>query len=136
MTKRHAIRAAVVTALGTISGLGSVNRYARAADQVNDAPSLDVLVAGEQRRPMPSGQASRSLEVVVRCFGRHGDDDELDTLTEAVEAKVRADPTLGGIVVDVFATEIATDEGWLGFAGIGSMAEVRFTARWESDEAT
>lgn len=135
MTKRHAIRAAVITAVSTISGLGSVNRYARAADQVNDAPSLDVLVAGESRRPMPSGQASRAVEFVVRCFGRQGDDDELDTLIEAVEAKVRADPTLGQVVVDVFCTGVETDEGWLGFAGFGSMAEVRFTARWESDES-
>lgn len=135
MTKRHAIRSAVVTAVGTITGLGSVNRYARSADQVNDAPSLDVLVGGESRRPMPSAQASRSIDFVVRCFGRQGDDDELDTFVEAVEAKVRADPTLGGIVVDVFCTAVETDEGWLGFAGFGSMAEVRFTARWESDES-
>lgn len=135
MTKRHAIRAAVVTAVSTITGLGSVNRYARAADQVNDAPSLDVLVAGEQRSPQPSGMARRELSFVVRCFGRHGDDDELDTMIEAVEAKVRADPTLGGIVVDVFCTGTETDEGWLGFAGFGSMAEIRFTARWESDES-
>ena len=135
MTKRHAIRAAVVTAVSTITGLGSVNRYARAADQVNDAPSLDVLIAGEQRSPMPSEQAVRALTFVVRCFGRQGDDDELDTLIEAVEAKVRADVTLGGIVVEVYSTGIETDEGWLGFAGFGSMAEIRFTARWESDES-
>lgn len=126
--------AALRTSPGNAEFLGSVNKYARALTEVNDQPSVDIFSRGRVREQLPARQSRQTLTVTVRIWHRQGKHTELDDLIELVEAAIRSDSTLGGLVIDTWSEGDETDEGWLGFAGHGAMAEVRFTARWEATE--
>lgn len=114
--------------------LGSVNDLARAPDQVNDAPSVDVLSGTEQRTLRASWMADRDLQILVRIWNNNDSGYNLDDLVEMVEDVIRSEPTLGGLVIHVACTDIETDEGWLAMQGYPSIADVRFTAHWEAEE--
>src|SRR5690606_36952678 len=121
------------------NALGSIRRFARSPFDVNDRPSVDVLVGGGRRFQRPSDYADRERIFLVRVYERLNCDAELEDLVEAVEAAVRADPTLGGLTVDIrvgddAGVDVVNDEGWAAINGIGPMATIYFKARWEALE--
>lgn len=141
-TKRKAIRDAVVAKLQAVKaahGVDFISTGARHPARVANWPSMDVLTGRETRAQRPSDMADRTLRIIVRLFHRPGADAELDDLAEMVESAVRADPTLGGLVVEIRAGDEAgvaleNDEGWAAMQGFGPVSEVRFLAKWEAYE--
>lgn len=139
-SRRASIRQAVVERIAALRDeqgrpfLGSVNAFARSPAQVNDAPSVDVILGTERPVHRPASMVDRTLEVVVRIWHRPRADLLLDDLVERVRHALESDLTLGGLVIEIRAGDTDTDEGWAPFAGLGSIADCRFTVRWEDEE--
>lgn len=119
--------------------LGSINDFARNPVLVEDRPSCDVLLGQGRRFQRPSDYCDRERIIKVRIFERLYQDAALEELVEAVEAVIRADPTLGIGLADVrvgddAGVDVITDEGFAAFSGMGPQAEIQFKARWEDLE--
>jgi hypothetical protein len=116
------------------AGAGSVNDFARVPQDVHDRPSCDVILGRAGRFQRPSDYADRERIIKVRVYERLHHDADLEELVEAIEAIIRADPTLGIGLVDVrvgddAGVDVITDEGFAAHAGLGPQAEILFKAR-------
>lgn len=135
-SKRVDVLDAVVGLIKTIpsgSKLGSVNDHPRNLQQINDYPSVDVVLGAEEREQQPSFQAKRTLSVDIYVHHFSHDQRNAHELAEEIENVLRDDLTLGGVVTDGYSLGCGTDEGLRAQQG-GVMVVLPFAFRYHETE--
>jgi hypothetical protein len=110
VSKREQIMAAVVTALAGTTGVGSrIFRSREDALAAAESPSLLVMPESEDPSELTIGYVEKRLRISVGVYARavSSPDSAADATAQSVHAKLLADPTLGGLAVDL--SEGATD---------------------------
>lgn len=121
---RQDIRDALVTLLGTITGIGSVSTRARIFFHdipVDQFPALDVIVGQEIISYNPTDDVDSTINVIIRGSVNATDaaaetsngQVQIENLIRDVKNKLASDFTLAGKVIDLVPTNIITDEGFL-----------------------
>ena len=102
-TRREQIMQAMASTLGAVTDVGgNVYRSLESALTRADVPALIVTADGEEPLQEVSGFMEKRLTVVVGVFVRGDVPDTLaDPVVESVHALLMADPTLGGLAIDM-----------------------------------
>ena len=102
-TKREQIMQAIVAALDGVADVGSnIYRSREEALTRADVPALIVMADNEDPNENVSGLTEKRLTIVVGVFVRGDVPDMLaDPIVESVHAKLMAEPTLGGLAMDI-----------------------------------
>lgn len=98
--------------LAAISGLGITRVDRSRADKYSgaEAPALNLLPDSEDPAENTIGQIDARLAVEVQVYHRGIEPDRLaDPIVEAVHAALMAEPTLGGLAIDMFENGTSWD---------------------------
>lgn len=129
MTKREQIIAAAVSALAGTTGVGSrIFRSRQDALDADESPSLVVTPDSEEPTELTNGYVEARLLFSVEVYARavSAPDSTADATVQSAHAKLMADPTLGGLAIDL--AEAGTEWDFDQADQTAVMVRMRFSA--------
>ena len=129
MTKRETIMQAVMTRLGTVSGITSVERTREDAMAREESPAIAARWTDEAvlREAVP--YTDKALDIEVYVYARGTPPDQVaDPVVQSVHAALMGEPTLGGLAIDISeaGTSMEPDEADLTAAGVTMRFRIQY----------
>lgn len=135
--KRTAIIGALVTRVQGVQSsppFGSVNPFVRHFSEVRDRPSVDVTLGNEVRQQLPSMQAKRTTEGFIFVWFPLYGDLACEAVCDSIEAAIRKEETLGGLVTACYATGRNADSATLAQKALGCLRVIKLEVRYHESE--